>query len=77
MFRNTIAVGPFDPTEFCVTGGVCMVARHRVAVVLFFGKRSGDADVVGSEMLLESFVADCRQAMATDDWRFLSSRKIP
>lgn len=65
MFRNTIAVGPFDPAESCVTGGVCTVARHLAAgVVLLLGSRSGDADDVDREMPLESFVADCRKAMA-------------
>ena len=26
MFINTIAVGPFDPTEFCVTGGATVAS---------------------------------------------------
>lgn len=65
MFRNTIAVGPLEPTEFCVTGGVCTVARHLAAWVALLGRRSGDADVVEREKLLESFVAECRRAMAT------------
>lgn len=67
MFKNTMAVGPFDPTEFCVTGGVCTVARHLAAwVKAVLGRTRGDTDDVGRAMLRESFVADCRKAMATE-----------
>lgn len=68
MFIKTMAVGPFDPAEFCVTGGVCTVAKHLAAVcVALLGGRSGDARelVRGTRKLLESCVADCRRAMAT------------
>lgn len=67
MFIKTIAVGPFEPAEFCVTGGVCTVARHLAVVcVALFGRRSGNArePVRGTRKLLESCVADCRRAMA-------------
>jgi hypothetical protein len=26
MFMNTIAVGPFEPAEFCVTGGAALAS---------------------------------------------------
>lgn len=68
MFMKTIAVGPFEPAEFCVTGGVCTVARHLAVVwVALFETRSGDAPelIRGIRKLLESCVADCRRAMAT------------
>lgn len=29
MFMNTIAVGPFEPTEFCVTGGATVAIDDR------------------------------------------------
>lgn len=62
---KTIAVGPFDPAEFCVTGGLCVVARHLAVWAGLFGRRSGDPREVVREMLLESIVADCRKAMTT------------
>lgn len=65
MFKNTMAVGPFDPAEFCVTGGVCTVARHLAAWAALLGRRSDDADEAGRDKLFESLVADCRSAMAT------------
>lgn len=69
MFIKTIAVGPLDPTESCVTGGVCIVARHLTACVALFGRRSGDAPEVVRNMPLESIVADCRKAISTVCWR--------
>lgn len=69
MFMKTIAVGPLDPAEFCVTGGVCIVARHLAAWVALFGKGSGDAPTVVRSMLLESIVADCRKAILTVFWQ--------
>lgn len=65
MFRKTIAVGPLDPAEFCVTGGVWTDARHLDAWVAFLGKTSGDTVVDGRDRLLESLVADDRIAIAT------------
>lgn len=63
MFMKTIAVGPFDPAEFCVTGGLCTEARHLVDWPALFGRMSGEA--VCRDMLLESPDTDCRKAMAT------------
>ena len=34
MFMNTIAVGPFDDVESCVTGGTAVVAVVAVAIAL-------------------------------------------
>lgn len=34
MFMNTIAVGPFDDVESCVTGGTAVVAVVTVAIAL-------------------------------------------
>lgn len=73
MFKNTIAVGPLEPTEFCVTGGVCTEARHLAAWVACLGRSSDDADDFGREMLLESFVADCRRAMAATRYSVIVS----
>lgn len=58
MFRKTIAVGPFDPTEFWVTGGLCAVARHLAGCATLLGKISDDAGDL--DINLDSFVADCR-----------------
>lgn len=60
MFKKTIAVGPFDPAEFWVTGGgVFTEARHLAGCVTVLGRTSDDA-AAGLEMHRESFVADCR-----------------
>lgn len=71
MFMNTIAVGPLDPAEFCVTGGVCIVARHLAVLVVTLGRRSGDAPEPVRNMPLGSIVADCRNAIMTVNWSFL------
>lgn len=63
MFMKTMAVGPFDPAEFCVTGGLCTEARHLADCPALFCRMSGDA--VCREMLLESPDTDCRKAIAT------------
>lgn len=64
MFKKTIAVGPFDPAEFWVTGGLCAVARHLAVCATLLGRMSGDAATL--ETQLESCVADRRiPAMAT------------
>lgn len=63
MFMKTMAVGPFDPAEFCVTGGLCTEARHLADCPAPFRRLSGDA--VCREMLLESPDTDCRKAMST------------
>lgn len=39
MFMNTMAVGPFEPTEFCVTGGA--------TVALFLLQRWAHGDRAG------------------------------
>lgn len=62
MFMKTMAVGPFDPAEFCVTGGLCTEARHLADCPALFRRLSGDA--VCRAMLLESPDTDCRKAMA-------------
>lgn len=62
IFMKTMAVGPFDPVEFCVTGGLCIEARHLADCPALFGRMSGDA--VCRERLLESPATDCRKAMA-------------
>lgn len=71
MFMKTIAVGPLDPAEFCVTGGVCIVARHLAVWVVTLGRRSGDAPEAVRNMPLESIVADCRNAIMTVSRCFL------
>lgn len=63
MFIKTMAVGPFDPAEFCVTGGLFTEARHLADCPAPFRRLSGDA--VCRAMLLESPDTDCRKAMAT------------
>lgn len=65
IFMKTIAVGPLDPAEFCVTGGVCIVARHLALWVVTLGRSSGDAPEAVRNMPLESIVADCRNAIMT------------
>jgi hypothetical protein len=60
MFMKTMAVGPFDPAEFCVTGGLCTEARHLADCPALFCK---SCDVVCRE-ILESPATDCRKAMA-------------
>lgn len=60
MFMKTMAVGPFDPAELCVTGGLCTDARHLADFAALFCKDSGDA--VCRE-ILESPATDCRRAM--------------
>lgn len=63
MFIKTMAVGPLDSAEFCVTGGLCIDARHLADCAALFGRMSGGA--VCREMPLESPATDCRKAMAT------------
>lgn len=58
---KTMAVGPFEPAEFWVTGGLCTEARHLADCPVLFCKSSGDA--VCRE-ILESPATDCLKAMA-------------
>lgn len=75
IFIKTIAVGPLDPTEFCVTGGVCIVARHLAIWLVPLDKSSGDAPEAVRSMPLGSIVAACREAIATVCWDFVISKK--
>ena len=65
MFINTMAVGPLDPTEFCVTGGtmvailaLCSV-RHDAAMLCIEGLARCD----GAQARLVRFVSGLRRAM--------------
>lgn len=69
MFRNTIAVGPFDPAEVCTTRCVCAVAKQREADG--DRERSTKAEVLcepaepitACDILLESCAVDVRSAI--------------
>lgn len=52
MFMNTIAVGPLDPAEFCVTGGTTVAIDLSCAADCF-----GSAMVRGDEALRADVVA--------------------
>lgn len=63
MFMKTIAVGPFEPVAFCVTGGfLASTAR-----VLFCHNDDVEADAHreswGCKARVESFKSDCRGAI--------------
>ena len=52
MFMNTMAVGPLDPTEFCVTGG-----GATVALPLLQRWVHGDRTVVAGDIHVARFTA--------------------
>lgn len=58
MFMKTIAVGPLEPTAFCVAGGTG-VARCRIC-----DPPRADMDDVAA--LLESWPAECRRDIPAD-----------
>lgn len=62
ILRNTIAVGPFEPTEFCVTGGTG-VANDLVCNQVLFKNR---LTVAGPAALRESCATECRVAMLNE-----------
>lgn len=58
MLRKTMAVGPFEPTAFCVTGGTG-VAKFRDWRSLL--DRAGETDVIGPARADDAALRDsCR-----------------
>lgn len=69
MFMNTIAVGPFDDVESCVTGGTAIVSVVAVAIALLdvrsgLGRRHIFTTIDVERLRLQRTEYGVRRAMA-------------
>ena len=57
MFKKTMAVGPFDPAEFCVTGGTGVANALVCVITSFAGRRVRRGDEVTAPTALRESCA--------------------
>lgn len=71
MFRNTMAVGPFEPSAFCVTGGTG-VAKDLVCNAPILDRQRPADEGLGVAVpaaLRESCKIECRVAISCNAYR--------
>jgi len=67
MFKNTMAVGPFDPARVCTTGGACEAANEREPARRDSGLGEALERVTVWANRLESCVVEDRSAMVGNE----------